>query len=425
MACRGSGVQIPSAPLTKMNRSFIKDILSQTKDLLLSQFFIAFVSLLQVSLVVKILGVEKYGIVTLIVTLPSLVFRALHSKNSDVILLSIKQKSSLLYSYFFDLIVGLFAFTICIVTLNLPINTYFGINKIESYLLFFIASRILHTFSESSKAWLIKSDNLRKFSLLESLSISIRFLAIIILISNSPTVENYIIGQTIYSIFYGVSSIFILGKSLQIRAFNFSEFKMYLKSILPLYKDIRFNQIIGLIPQHFDVIIISIVSDYSAVGVYRFAKRLIEPVNYIISTFNPWLQSKLSQDDNTFNIKPFVTKFLLPLVSSVILFYVLLGKAFIRLIGSQDFITSYVPMLILLTGYSCYLLTFWIRQYLLFNNLIKFHTYGRIIYSVAFILIALLTAPTFGYNGIAFSLSISIILQKIYEYLIYKQKLTQ
>jgi O-antigen/teichoic acid export membrane protein len=173
------------------------------------------------------------------------------------------------------------------------------------------------------------------------------------------------------------------------------------------------------------VIIISIVSDYSAVGVYRFAKRLIEPVNYIISTFNPWLQSKLSQDDNTFNIKPFVTKFLLPLVSSVILFYVLFGKAAIRLIGSEDFIPSYVPMLILLTGYSCYLLTFWIRQYLLFNNLIKFHTYGRIIYSVAFILIALLTAPTFGYNGIALSLSISMILQKIYEYLIYKKKLTQ
>ena len=106
MACRGSGVQIPSAPLTKMNISFIKEILNQTKNLVLSQFFIAIVSLLQVSLVVKILGVEKYGIVTLIVTLPSLVFRALHSKNSDVALLSLKKGSALIYSYIFDLIVG-------------------------------------------------------------------------------------------------------------------------------------------------------------------------------------------------------------------------------------------------------------------------------------------------------------------------------
>ena len=62
------------------------------------------------------------------------------------------------------------------------------------------------------------------------------------------------------------------------------------------FTDIRFNQIIGIIPQHFDVIVVSIISDYSAVGIYRFAKRLIEPINYIISIFNPWLQSKLSHE---------------------------------------------------------------------------------------------------------------------------------
>ena len=112
MACRGSGVQIPSAPLTIMNISFIKEILSQTKELVLSQFFIALVSLLQVSLVVKILGVENYGIVTLMVTLPTLVFRALHSKNSDVTLVSIKQDSLVGYSYLFDLLIGFFAFLI-------------------------------------------------------------------------------------------------------------------------------------------------------------------------------------------------------------------------------------------------------------------------------------------------------------------------
>ena len=114
MACRGSGVQIPSAPLNKMNISFVREILKQTKDLILSQFFVAAVSLLQVSLVVKLLGVEKYGIVTLIVTLPSLVFRALHSKNSDVTLLTLNEKSSVLYSYLFDMLIGLVAFLICL-----------------------------------------------------------------------------------------------------------------------------------------------------------------------------------------------------------------------------------------------------------------------------------------------------------------------
>ena len=183
MACRGSGVQIPSAPLTKMNISFIKEIISQTKDLAFSQFFVAFVSLLQVSLVVKILGVEKYGIVTLMVTLPSLIFRAFHGKNSDVTLLSIKRGSALVYSYFFDLIIGILSFSICIIMLSLPLKSYFGINNLDTYIIIFIASRIFQTFSESSKAWLIKEGNLRKFSILDSLSVGVRFIAIVTLIS--------------------------------------------------------------------------------------------------------------------------------------------------------------------------------------------------------------------------------------------------
>ena len=425
MACRGSGVQIPSAPLIKMNISFIKEILNQTKNLAFSQFFIAVVSLLQVSLVVKILGVEKYGIVTLIVTLPTLVFRALHSKNSDVTLLTIKKGSPVIYSFVFDLIVGLVAFLICILALNSPIKSYFGINNLDFYIVVFIVSRIFQTFSESSKAWLIKEGSLKKFSVLESLSVSMRFSAIVILISISPTVENYIIGQTIYSIFYGVASIFVMKSSIQLRLFNYSDFISYVKTIFLLFKDIRFNQIMGLVPQHFDVIIVSIVSDYSAVGIYKFAKRLIEPVNYIISIFNPWLQSKLSQEDTSFRIKGFVNRFLFPLVTLVIFSYIFLGKIVIELIGSKDFLISYEPMIILLFGYSFFLLTFWIRQYLLFNNLIRFHTYGRIIYASSFILISLFIAPKYGYNGIALSLSIAMVLQKIFEYVIFMNKLNQ
>jgi len=112
-------------------------------------------------------------------------------------------------------------------------------------------------------------------------------------------------------------------------------------------------------------------------------------------------------------------------VATVILFYVSLGKTVIELIGSEDFTIAFEPMLILLSGYSFYLLTFWIRQYLLFNKLIKFHTYGRILYSSTFIVLSLFIAPIYGYSGIAISLSISMILQKIFEYFIYKTKLSQ
>jgi len=408
-----------------MNISFIKDILRQTKDLIISQFFIAAISLLQVSLVVKILGVEKYGMVTLIVTLPSLVYRSLHSKNSDVTLLTLKEKVPVMYSYLFDLIIGIIAFLICISVLNLPVKNYFGINEIETYIFIFFASKILQTFSESSKAWLISTDSLRKFSLLESLSVAIRFIAIVSLISFSPTVENYIIGQTIYSAFYGVGSVLYIVKSIEFRNFKLNDFKLFIKSVLPHYKSIRLNQIIGLIPQHFDVIIISVVSDFSAVGIYRFAKRLVEPVNYIVAIFNPWLQSKLSRKEREFDIIQFFYKFLLPVGVAVVLFYTFLGEYVIKLIGTEEFQSSYEPLLILLAGYVTFLLTFWIRQYLLFNNLIIFHTYGRVIYTLSFICLSLITSPTYGYQGIAWSLTFAMIIQKLFEFIIYKNKVLQ
>ncbi len=425
MACRGSGVQIPSAPLNKMNISFVREILKQTKDLILSQFFVAAVSLLQVSLVVKLLGVEKYGIVTLIVTLPSLVFRALHSKNSDVTLLTLNEKSSVLYSYLFDMLIGLVAFLICLSALNLPIKNYFGIPKIETYIVIYFASRILQTFSETSKAWLISSNSLRKFSVLESLSVAVRFIAIVSLISITPSVENYIIGQTVYSIFYGVSSLFYVVNNIKIHRFVFKDFKKYLRSTFSHYKSIRLNQIIGLIPQHFDVIVISIISDYSSVGIYRFAKRLIEPVNYIVAIFNPWIQSKLSRVEENFDIQTFFKKFLIPVASVVTLFYVLFGKTFIEIVGSEEFLKSYEPLVILLIGYVTFLLTFWVRQLLLFNNLIIFHTYGKLIYTFSFIFFSLILSPAYGYNGIALSLTIAIIFQKLFEIRIYRKKVIQ
>jgi O-antigen/teichoic acid export membrane protein len=203
-----------------------------------------------------------------------------------------------------------------------------------------------------------------------------------------------------------------------------NDFKLYIKNALPHYKSIRLNQIIGLIPQHFDVIIISIVSDFSAVGIYRFAKRLVEPVNYIVAIFNPWLQSKLTKKEVEFNIIKFFNKFLLPIGVTVALFYIILGKYVIELIGSQEFQRSYEPLLILLAGYLTYLLTFWIRQYLLFNNLIIFHTYGRAIYTFSFVVLSLITSPIYGYQGIAWSLTFAMIFQKLFEYFIYKIKIS-
>ena len=96
------------------------------------------------------------------------------------------------------------------------------------------------------------------------------------------------------------------------------------------------------------------------------------------------------------------------------------------LIAGIDYITSYTPLLILLTGYIFYLLTFWSRHYLFINDLITQHTIGRFLYLVIFVSLSLLLIESLTFNGVAISISAGMIIQKLYEiYVYFKNKTSQ
>ena len=430
MACTGSGVQIPSAPQTNMNLKYIKEIFSQTKDLIGSQSGIAVISIIQVSFVVNQLGPAKYGAVVLLIAVPSLIFRASHARNSDVNLLVLKDGKNFYFeSIFFNFITGIGSFLLCLVVFTNPIiissslGDYFGIETLSNVLLIYLLTRIIQTFSETSKSILIFHNDLRRYSILEISSVIVRFIALVFLLLNDPSVENYLIAQSIYGITFGLFGLYLSNKYRDSSNFNIQHFKAYSKAIRSFYGKIRYDQIIGLIPQHFDVILLAVIVDIQTVGIYQFAKRLVEPINYLVVTFNPWLQNKLKSEDKDFNITSFFSRILLPI--SILLFgiYFIFGRNLILFIGNEEFINSFEPMMVLLIGFTTYLLSFWIRQYLLFADLIQFHAYGRIIYSFVFLVLAVLLSDSFSSLGIAIALSSAMVLQKLFEYTIYLIKI--
>ena len=430
MACTGSGVQIPSAPQTNMNLKYIREIFNQTKDLIGSQSAIAIISVIQVSFVVNQLGPAKYGAVVLLIAVPSLIFRASHARNSDVNLLVLKDGKNFYFeSIFFNFITGIGSFLLCIVIFTNPIiinsslGDYFGIETLSNVLLIYLLTRIIQTFSETSKSILIFHNDLRRYSILEISSVVVRFIALVFLLLNDPSVENYLIAQSIYGITFGLFGLYLSNKYRDSSNFNIQHFKAYSKAIRSFYGKIRYDQIIGLIPQHFDVILLAIVVDIQSVGIYQFAKRLVEPINYLVVTFNPWLQNKLKSEDKDFNITSFLKRILLPI--SILLFgiYFIFGRNLILFIGNEEFINSFEPMMVLLIGFTTYLLSFWIRQYLLFADLIQFHAYGRIVYSFVFLVLAVLLSDSFSSLGVAIALSSAMVLQKLFEYTIYLIKI--
>ena len=425
MACRGSGVQIPSAPLTKMNISYIKKIFLETKELFTSQALIAILSLVQVSYVVKQLGAEKYGVITLLVTFISLFFRALHSRNSDVALLAFKKEDKNIFypALLFDFLIGILAMIMCLTIYVTPYFSKINIENFTMYLLFFLICRTIFNFSETSKATLINTGKLKILSYMELLGILIRFFLIISLISIDPTIQNYLLGQSLYLLSYGLIAVVVSRKEINTKRY---ESKMsigeYWLSVKNIYKKIRYDQVLGLIPQHFDILLLSLLGDLTLVGIYKFAKRLVEPINYIVTAFNPWIQNQYSKR-KYIDFSDFVKKLLLPLSSIILLIFITAGKKIIELIGSNEFAGSYEPMIILTFGYLIYLLTFWIRQSLLFNDLIIYHAYGRLVYSFVFIILSIPLTNFFNVAGLAFSLSSAIALQKLFEYIVYKKKI--
>ena len=425
MACRGSGVQIPSAPLTKMNISYIKKIFLETKELFTSQALIAILSLVQVSYVVKQLGPEKYGVITLLITFISLFFRALHSKNSDVALLAFKKEDKNIFypALLFDFFIGIFAMILCLTIYVTPYFSKINIENFTMYLLLFLICRTIFNFSETSKATLINTGKLKILSYMELLGILIRFFLIISLISIDPTIQNYLLGQSLYLLSYGLIAVAISRKQINTKRYESKmTIREYWLSVKNIYKKIRYDQVLGLIPQHFDILLLSLLGDLTLVGIYKFAKRLVEPINYIVTGFNPWIQNQYS-NRKIIDFSDFVKKLLLPLSSIILLIFITTGKQIIELIGSNEFATAYEPMIILTFGYLIYLLTFWIRQSLLFNELIIYHAYGRLIYSFVFIILSIPLTYFFDVVGLAFSLSSAIALQKIFEYIVYKKKI--
>ena len=422
MACRGSGVQIPSAPL-KMNFRYFKSIIFEVKELATSQILIVILLFIQIGVVTRGLGTSEYGKVALILTLVAIVFRTLHGKNSDVTLISLKKSGTDIFtlSIFYDLLIGLVAFAFCLALFNSTANNLFGAYEVNMILYLLLFTRVIHTFSESSKAVLIYTENLKKFALVETVAHVIRFSTIILLFISNKTIESYLIGQSAYSLIYGFYSLYICREFINIASISISNIKNYFSEFKLTYLKQRVDQIVGIIPQHFDLVILGYFTDYSVVGIFRVSKRLVEPVNYLITILTPYIQSKLSKNELKINFRDLFLKFLFPLGIFIILFYIYFGKSFIEIIAGDQFTNAYNSMLILLIGYIFYFYTFWIRQLLLFNNLIHYHALGRLIALVIFIVFGYILTNFYGPSGLAFAVSFSMIIQKLYEIYVYRR----
>jgi len=406
-----------------MNLNYFKTLFLETKELAFSQLLIILLLFIQISVVTRGLGTSNYGRAALVLALVALIFRTLHSRNSDVTLLMLKKHRKNIYavSLLFDFFIGIISMFICIILFQSSFNTLFGDYQLNLTLTALLCSRVIQTFSESSKAVLTFHGKFKKFAVVDSVSNISRFLAIVILFYFEQSIENYLLGQALFSLTYGLLGVFVCRKYLVISDISIKNIKEYFQVFkLDFFKQ-RADQLVGIIPQHLDLIILGYFTDFSTVGVFRIAKRLVEPINYIVTILNPYVQNKLSSDSPDINFKDLIKNFLLPLTFVLTIIYLSFGRNFIQFLSGKEFIEAFFPLMILLGGYFTYLATFWIRQLLLFNDLLQYHAVSKLIATLSFLVLSFLFVNQHGASGLASALSISMVLQKLYEFNIYSK----
>ena len=418
MACKRSGVQIPSAP-----HSIMKEFLFETKELLLSQVTIAVLAIIQIRIVAQSLGPESYGVIGVYLGIIGLCFRFLSSRNSDLVLINYKSydRNFLRSSIIFELCMGLFSvifsLTLLLITANYGL---LDIKSIPNYLLLFICSRVFLNLLEVFKGTYTYKGDMKTYSVVESSASILRFALVVFFILQNPTIENFFIALSLHSFLTGLIVFFVLIFSNQNKDKKVG-FKEYIKISKNNFFKIRTDQAVGLIPAQLDVVILGLLTDFYSAGIYRVARKLVEPVNYIVVAFSPWMLNKINKDDK-YNFRKLIFNILIPISIGIILIYIIYGEDMLILIAGIDYITSYTPLLILLTGYIFYLLTFWSRHYLFINDLITQHTIGRLLYLVIFVSLSFLLTESLTFNGVAISISAGMIIQKLYEIYVYFKK---
>ena len=408
MACKGSGVQIPSAPLTIM-----KKFLNETKELLLSQGLIAVLAIIQVRVVATNLGPEAYGNIGVYLGLVGLSFRILSSRNSDLVLINFKStnKNFLNSAIYFEILLG-------IVSLIFVYGIFFVYyNFIFNYLILYFVTRVFLNILEVFKGVFTHNGDMKTYSLVESSSNITRFILVVTFVSLNPDISSFFYALTFHQLFVSVLVLLLLFKKDTNKAEKIT-FKEYIKMSKSNFYKIRTDQSVGLIPTHLDVVVIGYFADYYSAGIYRIAKKLVDPINSLIVAFSPWMLNKINKQGD-YNFRNLFINILLPSSVIIVSFYYLFGSNLIEIIAGDEFADAFLPMMILLFGFMSYYLTFWTRHFLFMNDLIHKHTIGRVINLIIFLSTAPFFISNFGFNGIAISISLSTAFQKLYEFSVY------
>ncbi|MBA2869079.1 O-antigen/teichoic acid export membrane protein [Methanococcus maripaludis] len=263
--------------------------------------------------------------------------------------------------------------------------------------------------------------NMKSYAFLDiSLNASVLLVSLILVFLLKLCTFGAVLGFVIPTIFFGIFSVIFLRSNI---IFSKTLFKNDIfKSILNFGVYVVLGNSIAYLYSHIDSLMIGYYLSETEVGFYAVAAIFIQGVTLIPGAIqkisNPMISKNYGLKNYT-NMIVFIKKvvskvFLLSLCIS--LFFVVFGKLLICKLFGNDYLPAYVPLMILLIGYTVHSSYYSISTFFSSIGKVRLSFKIAVISALLNLILNILLIPKYGIIGAASATTISLITMTILKF---------
>ena len=396
--------------------------------LTLANFVSAVLSFVQSILVARWLGPELYGVATLVMSFPNLIYTFFDTRSADA---SVKylsefyarseQKQTLAMckvGYLVDLTIAVAVFIVVVVTAPWAARHIAHRPEMAWAIVVFAIGLIPRALVSNSSAVLATLRCFPLIAVLNTLTIALRTLLVLALVLAGWQVAGVIWGNTIGIAVAGIAYVVVAYKLIShtwgaswLRG-RWRDLQNYRRSIIIFLAYSNLSALLGMIPKQLDIVLLGYFRNPLEVGYYTLARNLANVVTYLVGPLQSVAYPELARlwglgelEGFRRRVRRLAWQVGVPMALVVFVSTLVIPFALPFAVGN-----AYEPAILaiqnLLIGSAIWLGYFWLRPVYFSLGKVAHWVVAMGISSTVFLLVALVVTPQWGHVGMAISVAL-------------------
>lgn len=406
-----------------------KHLLENSSKILASSSIVTIIQFAEMIVLARFLMTDGYGLYSALLVFVALINQFFDVRISETTIKfgsaywekrdKVRLASLIKLSYFIDLISGVLAFIVVIITAKWAADKFLHNFELKNLIQLYALTLLISTLDHTSNAVLRIADRFLVISVYATLMAILRFLIILIFLLFKGGIFGVLIGLLIVDFISALVSLRLSWQVLKKEIGKNILFKVPIKTLKKEYKEIarmimstNFMAYIRMIMTKVDVLILAYYGSPSEVGLYKVAVQLS---NSVLRLSDPLFVSVLPDFSRLISMKQFNRFSSLIKKSTWLMAIVLIPSATIVVIWRTDFLIllfgpkfAYAQniILIMIWGFVVSGILFWVWPALLSLGRPELGVIVSTLGAILYTFILYLVVPRSGAIGIAYTFSI-------------------